>query len=56
MNRDAGADVAHDQPRRTRRHAVGRQDRLGLRLSVHVEKDETRAERITVDGKTIEMR
>jgi hypothetical protein len=54
---DAGADLAHDLARCVGCDDRGRQDDLGLRLSVHGrEKDEMRAERITVDGKTIEMR
>ena len=35
LDRDARADLPHDQSRRQRRHGRGRQDRVGLRLSVH---------------------
>ena len=54
---DAGADLAHAEPRRAGRAGGGRQDGVGLRLRFHGSRqDEMRAERITVDGKTVEMR
>src|SRR4051812_37734050 len=34
MDRDAGADLAHDDPGRERRRRRGRQERRGLRLSL----------------------
>ena len=57
LDGDAGADLAHDQPRRDRRIC----SRSARRVSAYgyksnVEKDEMRAERITVDGKTFELR
>ena len=57
MDRDARADLAHEQPRRARAAVVA----VGKTVSAYgypstVEKDEMRAERITVDGKTYEMR
>ena len=54
LDGDAGAHLAHER----REHqviAVG-QERLGLWLSLDGGKDEMRVERITVDGKTYEMR
>ena len=54
---DPGADLAHAEPRRAGRVRGGRQDRWRpTAIASSVEKGEMRAERITVDGKIVEMR
>jgi len=55
MDRDAGARLSHADPR----GAAGvrrRRQEGAYGYPSNVEKDEMRAERITVDGKTVEMR
>ena len=56
LDRDARADLPHDQSRRHREMVAVGKTVSAYGYASTVEKDEMRAERITVDGKTVEMR
>ena len=56
VDRDAGAGLAHAEPRRAAELVAVGKTVSAYGYASTVEKDEMRAERITVDGKTVELR